>query len=101
MRFYFCSGCGKAFRHRECKKQGQHGILYRLACPDCGLQVRLSSVPVLVLGLVILVVSILLIRIGVEGLPLVGTVGAVVGAGVCVAALVRMRSARRSSAQKP
>jgi hypothetical protein len=91
----FCPSCGKVLRPGECRKQRQHGPLYELLCPDCGSRVLLSGVPTLVLGLVILVVSVMFIGIGGEGLPLLGFVVAALGLGLCLIALMRARLVRR------
>jgi len=100
MKSYFCPRCGKAVRHGECKKQGQHGLLYELLCPDCGLPVRLAGAPIFVLGLVVLLISVMPIAVvgveGGEGLPVLVALGVLVGLGICFVALMRTRLARQS-----
>jgi DNA-directed RNA polymerase subunit RPC12/RpoP len=92
---YFCPSCGKVLRPGECRKHKKHGPLYELLCPDCGSRVLLSGAPILVLGLVILFVSVVVIGVGGEGLPLLGFVVAALGLGLCLIALMRARLVRR------
>jgi hypothetical protein len=92
---HFCPRCGKVLRPGECRKQRQHGALCELLCPDCGLRVFLSGAPMLVLGLVTLLVSVMLIGVGGEGLPFLGFLFAAWALGLCFTALMRARLVRR------